>query len=101
MSNTTPNVPVKGVTIHGKDLKKLFEYYFDLYTNYDRHDAKYRGVSRLERPENPYTRDTMTIETCLYTCLGLREEYLKYFEQRRAVDPYWVERDNKAKEPIQ
>ena len=90
----TQNIPVKGVSIHGKDLKKLFEYCYEIETRWDAHDVRYRNMSRLDRPSNPYGREAMTIQSCI-SALGVWEEYLLYRDKRRAVDPYWVERDAK------
>lgn len=90
----TENIPVKGVSVHGKDLKKLFEYAFEMHTRWDAHDVKYRNVSKFDRPNNPYGTEAMTIDRCIMV-LGIWEEYLQYSDKRRAVDTYWVERDKK------
>jgi len=89
-----PNIPVKGKTIGGRNLKKFFEYYFECYTLYDRHDVRYRGVSRLSAPNNPHSKECHIIESCM-SKLDVRSEWSAYFNERRKVHPYWVERDAK------
>lgn len=91
------NVSVKGKTIHGKNLKKFFELYFEYYTLYDKHDMKYRGVSRLIAPNNPHSKECHIIEACMRE-LDVRSEWSEYFKQRRAIDSYWIERDAKINE---
>ena len=86
-------VSVKGKTIHGRDLKKLFEYYFEVYTKDDKYDVKYRNVSRLEKPYNPFKFESIHIDICI-NLLNLRNEWIEYFRKRRAIDEYWINRDS-------
>jgi hypothetical protein len=94
-----PNIPVNGKTIGGRNLKKLFEYYFEYYTRYDKHDVEYRGVSRLKTPVFPYTKEVYTIEACINS-LDLRDEWNKYFIARKLNHPYWIERESKTNQSI-
>ena len=89
-----PNIPVKGKTIGGRNLKKLFESYFHYYTKYDEHDVKYRGVSRLDAPVFSYRNECLLYESCIST-LDLWNEWKAYFDARKKVHSYWVERDAK------
>lgn len=77
--DTQKTPAVKGITIHGKELKKLFEYLYPIM------EGAHKELKE-DKKHRPNLEKAIILENALFYSLDIRTEYNEYARARREAE---------------